>query len=206
MSTIREATFDCSRAHGMTRIFGNPGSTELPMLKDFPDDFSYVLGLQELVVVGMADGFAQASGGPAHANLHTAPGRRQRRRRDLQRPGQQVPAADHRRPAGAPPDHLRGQPHQPRSGARPAAVREVGPRTSPSPRTSRWRSRARSTTPRCPPAGRPSCRSRWTTGASQADEDALTQLLARGVHARALPDPVALEDLAGACRRPPTRC
>ena len=45
-------------------MFGNPGSTELPMLRDFPDDFRYVLGLQEAVVVGMADGFAQASGRP----------------------------------------------------------------------------------------------------------------------------------------------
>ena len=57
MPTVREATFELFRAHGMTTIFGNPGSTELPMLADFPDDFSYVLGLQELVVVGMADGY-----------------------------------------------------------------------------------------------------------------------------------------------------
>src|SRR5258706_11607304 len=74
MTTVREAAIDLLRAHGMTTIFGNPGSTELPMLRDFPDDFRYVLGLQELVVVGMADGFAQASGRVAHANLHTAPG------------------------------------------------------------------------------------------------------------------------------------
>ncbi len=74
MATVREATFELLRAHGMTTIFGNPGSTELPMLADFPDDFSYVLGLQELVVVGMADGYAQATGRPTHVNLHTAPG------------------------------------------------------------------------------------------------------------------------------------
>jgi benzoylformate decarboxylase len=74
VSTVREATFELLRAHGMTKIFGNPGSTELPMLADFPDDFSYTLGLQELVVVGMADGYAQASGHPTHVNLHTAPG------------------------------------------------------------------------------------------------------------------------------------
>ena len=55
-------------------MFGNPGSTELPMLKDFPSDFRYILGLQELVVMGMADGFAQSSGTVGHANLHTAPG------------------------------------------------------------------------------------------------------------------------------------
>src|SRR5512144_3415720 len=74
MSTVRDATFDLLRRHGMTTVFGNPGSTELPMLRDFPEDFRYVLGLQEAVVVGMADGFAQASGRPALVNLHTAPG------------------------------------------------------------------------------------------------------------------------------------
>ncbi len=74
MPTVREAAFDLFRAHGMTTVFGNPGSTELPMLADFPDDFNYVLGLQELVVVGMADGYAQATGRPTHVNLHTAPG------------------------------------------------------------------------------------------------------------------------------------
>jgi benzoylformate decarboxylase len=74
MTSVREATFDLLRTHGMTTIFGNPGSTELPMLADFPDDFTYVLGLQELVVMGMADGFAQASGRATHVNLHTAPG------------------------------------------------------------------------------------------------------------------------------------
>jgi benzoylformate decarboxylase len=58
----------------MTTMFGNPGSTELPMLHGFPDDFKYVLGLQEAVVVGMADGYAQASGRPTLVNLHTAPG------------------------------------------------------------------------------------------------------------------------------------
>jgi benzoylformate decarboxylase len=74
MRSVREATFELFRAHGMTTIFGNPGSTELPMLSEFPDDFTYVLGLQELVVVGMADGYAQATGRPTHVNLHTAPG------------------------------------------------------------------------------------------------------------------------------------
>ena len=44
------------------------------MLADFPDDFRYVLGLHEIVAVGMADGFAQASGRTTMVNLHTAPG------------------------------------------------------------------------------------------------------------------------------------
>src|SRR6201989_1453776 len=74
MASVREATFELFREHGMTTIFGNPGSTELPMLAEFPDDFRYVLGLHEGVAVGMADGYAQASGRPAHVNLHTAPG------------------------------------------------------------------------------------------------------------------------------------
>ena len=62
MTTVREAVFAMLRERGLTTIFGNPGSTELPMLADFPADFRYVLGLQEAAVVGMADGFAQASG------------------------------------------------------------------------------------------------------------------------------------------------
>jgi benzoylformate decarboxylase len=74
MTNVREAVFDMLRERGMTTIFGNPGSTELPMLADFPDDFRYVLGLQEAVAVGMADGYAQASGKPTQVNLHTAPG------------------------------------------------------------------------------------------------------------------------------------
>ena len=72
--TVREASLEVFRAHGMTTVFGNPGSTELPMLAELPDDFRYVLGLQEAAVVGMADGYAQASGRPALVNLHTAPG------------------------------------------------------------------------------------------------------------------------------------
>jgi benzoylformate decarboxylase len=74
VTSVREASFELFRRTGMTTMFGNPGSTELPMLRDFPDDFRYVLGLQEAVVVGMADGFSQASGSPTLVNLHTAPG------------------------------------------------------------------------------------------------------------------------------------
>ncbi|MGH2925403.1 MAG: benzoylformate decarboxylase, partial [Solirubrobacterales bacterium] len=74
MTTVREASYELFRSQGMTTMFGNPGSTELPMLDAFPDDFRYVLGLQEAVVVGMADGYAQASGRPTLVNLHTAPG------------------------------------------------------------------------------------------------------------------------------------
>ncbi len=72
--TVRQATIDLLRAHGLTTWFGNPGSSELSLLEDFPTDFRYVLGLQEMVPVGMADAYAQITGRPAIVNLHTAPG------------------------------------------------------------------------------------------------------------------------------------
>lgn len=72
--TVRTATFDLLRAFGLTTVFGNPGSTELSMFLDFPADFRYVLGLQESVVVGMADGYAQATRNAAFINLHSAVG------------------------------------------------------------------------------------------------------------------------------------
>ena len=74
MSTVREVTYDLLRSLDMTTIFGNPGSTELTFFKDFPEDFTYVLGLQESVALGLADGYAQATRKAALVNLHTAPG------------------------------------------------------------------------------------------------------------------------------------
>ena len=74
LTTVRDATIELLRRLGMTHVFGNPGSTELPMFRDFPEDFRYILGLQEAVVVGMADGFAQATGNAALVNLHSAAG------------------------------------------------------------------------------------------------------------------------------------
>jgi benzoylformate decarboxylase len=74
MPTVREAVVCLLRDLGMTTIFGNPGSTELPFFREFPDDFRYVLGLQESVVVGMADGYAQATRNAALINLHSAAG------------------------------------------------------------------------------------------------------------------------------------
>src|ERR1700750_1237867 len=72
--TVWEATYNLLRKLGLTTIFGNPGSTEQPFLKNFPSDFEYVLGLQEATAVAMADGFAQATGKPALLNLHTSAG------------------------------------------------------------------------------------------------------------------------------------
>src|ERR1700759_5294843 len=72
--TVQDVTYDLLRSLGLTTMFGNPGSTEETFLKNFPDDFTYVLGLQEASVLAMADGFAQSTGAPALVNLHTAAG------------------------------------------------------------------------------------------------------------------------------------
>src|SRR4029450_4989313 len=74
MHTVRDAVIGLLRDLGMTTIFGNPGSTELPLFKNFPDDFRYVLGLQESVVVGMADGVAPGTRNAAVVSLHSAAG------------------------------------------------------------------------------------------------------------------------------------
>ena len=73
-TTVKQATFDLLRAFGVKKVFGNPGSTELPFLSDWPDDIDYVLGLQEASVVGMADGYAQATRNAGFVNLHSAAG------------------------------------------------------------------------------------------------------------------------------------
>src|SRR5512140_1611845 len=61
---------------GVTHLFGNPGTTELAIMEAVPNfpEITYVLGLQESIVVGMADGYARASNALAACNLHTAPG------------------------------------------------------------------------------------------------------------------------------------
>ncbi len=74
MTTVREATFDVMRECAMTRVFANPGSTEVAFLSDLPDDLEFVLALHEGSVVGMATGHAIATGRPAFVNLHTTAG------------------------------------------------------------------------------------------------------------------------------------
>jgi benzoylformate decarboxylase len=72
----RDVLLEVLRSEGVHHVFGNPGSTELPLVDALAgvDDIHYVLGLQEATVVGMADGYAQASGRPAFVNLHTSAG------------------------------------------------------------------------------------------------------------------------------------
>src|SRR5260370_10731284 len=72
--TVKHATLDLLRSFGIRKIFGNPGSTELPFLSDWPDHIDYVLGLQEASVIGMADGYAQPTRNPGFVNLHSAAG------------------------------------------------------------------------------------------------------------------------------------
>lgn len=72
--TVRQAVLRLLRDLSIDTVFGNPGSTELPMFREFPSEFQYVLGLQESVVVGMADGYAQATRNAALVNLHSAAG------------------------------------------------------------------------------------------------------------------------------------
>src|SRR4029453_16436917 len=72
--SVKEATFTLLRAFGIRKVFGNPGSTELPFLSDWPDDIDYVLGLQESSVVGMADGYAQATPNRGFLTLHSGAG------------------------------------------------------------------------------------------------------------------------------------
>ncbi len=71
-----EILLEILRSEGTQFIFGNPGTTELPLIDALVvnPDFRYVWGLQEATAVGMADGYAQASGKPAFVNLHTLGG------------------------------------------------------------------------------------------------------------------------------------
>ena len=74
--TGRSAFLALLKDEGITHLFGNPGTTELPImhaLKDHPD-LTYVMGMQESVVVAMADGYSRATGELVACNVHVAPG------------------------------------------------------------------------------------------------------------------------------------
>jgi benzoylformate decarboxylase len=74
--TGRHALLEMLIAHGVEYVFGNPGTTELPLmdgLQDYPQ-LKYVLALQEASAVAMADGYARATGKPSFANVHIAGG------------------------------------------------------------------------------------------------------------------------------------
>ena len=72
----REAFLALLESEGVTHLFGNPGTTELPIMAALPDRpaMTYVMALQEALVVAMADGFSRASGTLSACNVHVAPG------------------------------------------------------------------------------------------------------------------------------------
>jgi benzoylformate decarboxylase len=72
----KRAFLELLRQEGVGIVFGNPGTTELPLMDAFAveHDIKYILGLQEAALMSMADGYAQASGQLAVLNLHVAPG------------------------------------------------------------------------------------------------------------------------------------
>src|SRR5918999_793830 len=72
----KRAFLDLLKQEGVEIMFGNPGTTELPLMDAFAveNDIRYVLGLQEAALMAMADGYAQASGKLTVLNLHVAPG------------------------------------------------------------------------------------------------------------------------------------
>jgi benzoylformate decarboxylase len=72
----KRAFLDLLKQEGVKVMFGNPGTTELPLMDAFAveNDIRYILGLQEAALMAMADGYAQASGELAVLNLHVAPG------------------------------------------------------------------------------------------------------------------------------------
>ena len=72
----RDVLLDVLADEVVRHIFGNPGTTELPLMDELVrrTEFEYVLALQENTAVGMADGYAQATGRPAFVNLHTTSG------------------------------------------------------------------------------------------------------------------------------------
>jgi benzoylformate decarboxylase len=72
--SVRDATLDVFRRRGLTTLFSNPGSTEVPFLAGLPDDIRFVLALHEGSVVGMATGWAIGKGEPALVVLHTLAG------------------------------------------------------------------------------------------------------------------------------------
>jgi benzoylformate decarboxylase len=72
----KQAFLEILKTEGVTVMFGNPGTTELPVMDGLAREpgIRYVLALQEAVAVAMADGYGQASGGIAAVNVHIAPG------------------------------------------------------------------------------------------------------------------------------------
>ncbi|WP_017934582.1 thiamine pyrophosphate-dependent enzyme [Nocardioides sp. Iso805N] len=74
MATVRDAVFEALRQLELTTIFANPGSTEVALLTDLPEDIDFILALHESSVVAMAAGHALATRTPSLVLLHTTAG------------------------------------------------------------------------------------------------------------------------------------
>lgn len=72
--TVREVTLELFRQLGMTTVFSNPSHTEMKLFEAWPEDLRFVMGLQEASVVGMADGYAQATDTPSLVLINGGPG------------------------------------------------------------------------------------------------------------------------------------
>ena len=125
LSTVRDATFDVFRRRGLTTMFANPGSTEVPFLTALPDDIRFVLGLHETAVVGLASGLAigtrpARSRPPAHDG-----GARHGRQRPRDRPREPRAARGRRGAAGPSASRLRAVPRREAGGARRASIRSA---------------------------------------------------------------------------------
>lgn len=74
MPRVLESTLALLQSRGITKIFGNPGSNEIPFLAGLAPDIEFVLGLHEQVVIGLAEGYSRATGEVALVNLHAGAG------------------------------------------------------------------------------------------------------------------------------------
>ncbi len=173
-ATVRDATLEVMRRFGMTTIFGNPGSTEIPFLTDLPSDIRFVLGAAR--GLGRRHGHrvrdrarAAVVRQPAHG-----PGPRERHQRHRQRPRLRRSPGHRRRPAGSAPAGLRAVPNRARP--RAAGGREPGVLNAPGSRPGR----SRRDRPRLPRGAHPS-----GTGARGRTPERLARARgrARGGHA-----------------------
>ncbi|MCL6601120.1 MAG: thiamine pyrophosphate-binding protein, partial [Alicyclobacillus macrosporangiidus] len=72
----RDLVLEAFHRYGVRHVFGNPGTTELPLMDGLAErsEVEYILALHEDIAVGMAAGYAQVTGRPAVVNLHVTPG------------------------------------------------------------------------------------------------------------------------------------
>ena len=130
-ATVRDATFDVFRRRGLTTLFSNPGSTEVPFLAGLPDDLRFVLGAARGLGRRARDRLrARPRRAGARAAAHDGRAR-QRGRRDRDRARQPRAARGRRRPAGPPPPRVRAVPRRPAARARgrvPGLGRPAGAR------------------------------------------------------------------------------